>query len=92
MSALQHPTEKPKTDSFTQFVLDNADVSICTIDGLNTFHSMGGIECVTTTPPNDPTSDHDHIRIGRSCFRLTNHKIRENPWRIICWTVWSCSH
>lgn len=32
---------------FCQFVFDNADFNICTIDGLNTFHSMGGIKCVT---------------------------------------------
>ena len=29
-------------------------MNICTIDGFDTFHSMGWIQCVT--PPNDPTS------------------------------------
>ena len=34
---------------FTQFVFDNADFNVATLTGHNTFHSMGGIACVT--PP-----------------------------------------
>lgn len=34
---------------FTQFVYDNADFNVATVTGHNTFHSMGGIDCVT--PP-----------------------------------------
>lgn len=34
-------------DGFAQFVFDNADINACTLDGKNTFHSMGGIACVT---------------------------------------------
>jgi hypothetical protein len=33
--------------SFSQFVFDNADFKTNTLDGLNTFHAMGGIHCVT---------------------------------------------
>lgn len=33
-------------ESFSQFAFDNADHNINTVDGLNTFHAMGGIECV----------------------------------------------
>ena len=36
---------------FAQFVFDNADFNIRTIDGHNTFHSMGGIKCITLVPP-----------------------------------------
>lgn len=36
-------------DGFTQFVFDNADFSVATVTGHNTFHSTGGIACVT--PP-----------------------------------------
>lgn len=36
-------------DGFTQFVFDNADFNVGTVTGHNTFHSMGGIACVT--PP-----------------------------------------
>lgn len=35
------------SDSFMQFVFDNADFDVHTIDGFHTFHCMGGIECVT---------------------------------------------
>lgn len=31
---------------FVQFVFDNADINVCTLDGLNTFHALGGIKCV----------------------------------------------
>ncbi|KMQ84700.1 hypothetical protein RF55_17294 [Lasius niger] len=36
-----------KEHAFGQYVFDNADHNVCTLDGLNTFHSMGGICCVT---------------------------------------------
>lgn len=32
---------------FFQFVFDNADINVCTLDGLNTFHALGGIKCIT---------------------------------------------
>lgn len=47
MSCLQHPPKVVMQNSFCQFVFDNADVNIETIDGLNTFHAMGGIQCIT---------------------------------------------
>lgn len=34
-------------NSFNQFVFDNADFNINTLDGRGTFHAMGGIQCVT---------------------------------------------
>lgn len=38
---------KPKFHPyFSQFVFDNADHNVNTINGLNTFHYMGGIRCV----------------------------------------------
>ena len=33
-------------DAFLQFAFDNADFNVNTIDGLGTFHAMGGIVCV----------------------------------------------
>ena len=33
--------------AFTQYVFDNADFNSRTLDGLGTFHSMGGIQCIT---------------------------------------------
>lgn len=46
------------SESYIQFVYDNADVYIRTLDGKNTFHAMGGIECSTpqnTTKPSNVT-------------------------------------
>lgn len=34
-------------DAFVQFIFDNADHNIKSLDGHGTFHSMGGIKCVT---------------------------------------------
>lgn len=39
--------EIDSANAFCQFSFDNADHNTCTIDGRNTFHAMGGIECVT---------------------------------------------
>ena len=33
--------------AFIQFVFDNVDINVSTLDGHNTVHSMGGIQCVT---------------------------------------------
>lgn len=42
-------SSKLSTDGsgFVQFVFDNADMIMSTIDGLNTFHALGGIKCIT---------------------------------------------
>lgn len=42
-------SQKPtvKEDAFCQFVFDNADFNVNTIDGSGTFHAMVGIMCVT---------------------------------------------
>lgn len=34
-------------NGFFQFVFDNADINVRTLDGLNTFHALGGIKCIT---------------------------------------------
>lgn len=34
-------------DGYVQFVFDNADYNVHTLDGHNTFHVMGGIACIT---------------------------------------------
>lgn len=49
LSAILHPEEEaPK--GFHQFVADNADVNVCTLDGRGTFHSMGMIQSITPKP------------------------------------------
>lgn len=33
---------------FGQFVFVNVDLNVSILDGFNTFHSMGGVSCVTS--------------------------------------------
>lgn len=51
--AIDNFKENIPEESFCLFVYDNADVNIRTIDGHGTFHSMGGIMCVTPKLPTD---------------------------------------
>ena len=45
-SALTFQGEPVLEKCFSQFVFDNADHNVCTLDGFNTFHYMGGIQVV----------------------------------------------
>ena len=55
-SVIKYRLEPKLQDCFTQLVFDNADHNVCTLDGWNTFHSMGGVCCDTpqTSVKNDP--------------------------------------
>lgn len=55
VSAMLHPPVIQIEDSFSQFVFDNADVNVCTINGMNTFYCMGEIQCVTPHLPSSLT-------------------------------------
>jgi len=57
MSAVVHAQPAFKAELFNQFVFDNADLNVCTIDGLNTFHGMGGIRCITPSSSVERGSD-----------------------------------
>ena len=46
-SAVHHARPIIDMTNFEQWVFDNADVNIRTLDGLGTFHVMGGVLCVT---------------------------------------------
>ena len=46
-SAANSAEYKVAMDAFVQFVFDNADYNVRTLDGHNTFHGMGGVMCVT---------------------------------------------
>ena len=48
--------------SYTQWVADNVDHNICTIDGKDTFHGMGIIAVATRNPTQEPPAS---IRIPR---------------------------
>ncbi|CAK1580968.1 unnamed protein product [Parnassius mnemosyne] len=47
LSTIHHTEEPIPIGTFIQFVFDNADFNVSTLDGRNTFHSMGGIKCIT---------------------------------------------
>lgn len=46
-SAIMNCEKSVDESAYVQHVFDNADHNVCTLDGFNTFHSMGGICCVT---------------------------------------------
>lgn len=60
MSCIANVKPVFKEGSFNQFVFDNADFDVCTTDGLKTFHSMGGIRCITPA-----SSEEEEARIPR---------------------------
>lgn len=43
-------------EAFVQFVFDNADWNVSSLDGKKSFHSMGGLKC--TTPRSNTSSPH----------------------------------
>lgn len=47
VSTIMRPPLAVSQQAFIQMVYDNADFNIQTLDGRNTFHSMGSIRCVT---------------------------------------------
>ena len=65
-------TPQCSAGSFTQWVADNADHNIATIDGHNTFHGMGII--AVTTPPN--TYEANVIDERPKISQARSHEIR----------------
>ena len=51
-SGLYSTPPPPDDEAFVQFIFDNADHNIKTIDGYDTFHCMGGLKCVTPQQDN----------------------------------------
>ena len=47
VSVITHPSEDYLPSGFIQFIFDNVDHNICTLDGYNTLHAMTGIQCTT---------------------------------------------
>lgn len=60
LSAIFHP-QNEREPEFKQFIFDNADFNTKTIDGLNTFHAMGGLQCNT---PKDIDQDLPILRLN----------------------------
>ena len=53
-SAVHHARPAIDHDAFEQWVFDNADVNIRTLDDLGTFHAMGGVLCHPSCSSADP--------------------------------------
>jgi hypothetical protein len=55
---------KISEEAFIQYVFDNADVNVRTLDGLNTFHAMGGIKCITPSTSVETQVEVERITSG----------------------------
>ncbi|XP_011707609.1 PREDICTED: uncharacterized protein LOC105462604 [Wasmannia auropunctata] len=66
ISAIMRSPISIDSQSFSQFVFDNADFNTQTLDGLNTFHAMGGIQCLTPSTAIAPDQ-----KIERLTFNAT---------------------
>lgn len=63
-----------KEPSFLQFTFDNADFNVSTLDGLGTFHAMGGIQIIT---PYDSVCPEEHIARLTTC--TADELVQRNP-------------
>lgn len=61
-SAIMRPEGSIDETAFSQFVCDNADHNVNTIDGLNTVHIMGAIQCVTPHNAVLPDQEIQHLK------------------------------
>lgn len=64
-TAIRRPDRRILLPSFTQFVFDNADFKVNSLDGLNNFHAMGGIQCITPGSAIEPDVPVERRRKGR---------------------------
>ncbi|GBM54505.1 hypothetical protein AVEN_228118-1, partial [Araneus ventricosus] len=75
LSTILQP-RKPTTqkNAFLQFIFDNADFNVNTLDGLGTFHAMGGIMAVTPYEAIPPDSN-----VPRVC-RCSTIELIQKAW------------
>ena len=52
-SISKHSSPDLDDDKFVQFIFDNADFNVLTLDGHNTSHSIGGNKCITPAGTGD---------------------------------------
>ncbi len=69
-SAMLQNRPSVEANSFSQFVFDNADFNVRTLDGYGTFHSMGGIMCVTPGSAITNTDVTDRIKVQPTAATL----------------------
>lgn len=68
-------TPQIENKAFIQFVYDNADVNVNTLDGENTFHEIRGIMVVT--PRNAVLPDTPRLKKNISAEQISSHAILE---------------
>lgn len=61
LSAVLHPDTSLKKNAFCQFIFDNADFNVNTLNGEGTFHAMGGI--ISVTPSTSVVLDQNINRV-----------------------------
>lgn len=80
ISCLKQPVVNVTEQNWlTQFIFDNADVNINTIDGNNTFHAMGGIQCTGTTPESLRSNETIMERAKQITCEATIGEFGKNP-------------
>lgn len=70
ISTIYHPSEPTPRGTFCQYIFDNADFNVATLDGLNTFHSMGGIKCITPAQALPPAEKIKRLKIAPSAVEV----------------------
>lgn len=68
-------------EGFIQHVFDNADVNVRTLDGLNTFHAMGGIQCISPGTSVETDIKVSRIRDGSfspDCIKMCSYAKRRH--------------
>ena len=78
-SAMVNSIPKVSENGFVQFVFDNADVNTRTLDGMGTFHALGGIRCVT--PSAAISVGTDIPRITKETKTKSKNEIRIHHYR-----------
>lgn len=69
-TSITRPQRQVKDTDFIQFVYDNADFNINTLDGHDTFHCMGGIQCVTPFDAIEPDTEMTRSSVRKSAAAI----------------------
>ena len=76
LSTIYHPSEPIPIGTFSQYIFDNADFNVALnlamwhLDGLNTFHSMGGIKCITPAQALPPAEKIKRLKTAPSAIEV----------------------
>ena len=77
LSTVYHIEEPAPRVTFCQYVFDNADFNVSTTDGWNTFHSMGGIKCITPASALPPSEEVQRLKSAPSATEVGHLGVME---------------